>query len=116
MVEYRPLTTADLEAFYGSRPVPTIRGVGLFEDGKPIAVGGLAYGRGASEAFMELRDGAQRYPVSVMKATRLAMQMMRDAGARVVFAKVDTKRDTAPRFLSRLGFTPMGDGRWMWHS
>lgn len=101
MVEIRPATQKDVEAFYGKLPVFTMRGVVGTKDGEILGLGGTYKYQGNTVVFCEIKESAKQYRKSILKAAKMVINSIKD---KRVFAFCDTGQSTAPAFLEHLGF------------
>lgn len=99
----RYATAVDIRNWYGNIP-GTMRCILLEVDGNPIAFGGVMHRDGRLVAFMEMKDGAQKYGVSIMKASLKGIREIISGYSQPVYAIVDDEWKSAPEFLKRLGF------------
>lgn len=100
---------ADLyERFHGERPPYRIRGVAVVADGEPVAVGGIGFHGVCLEVFMDMRESAPCYPKLLLRGGREVIRMAREYNLPALAVR-NEELDSAPRFLSRLGFVPDGD-------
>lgn len=103
------------------RPMPyRARALTAFEGDKILGIGGIAMlPDGTALAFLHLAEGAERKSVTLHKA---ALKILADAkarGIRTIVAQADPCRDTAERWLMRLGFEPVKVGTervWKWQN
>lgn len=115
-----PTTRDDVGAFFPQASPWRIRALTASVDGKIIGIGGIAHHYdGSMVAFIEASEAdCKRYPVTLHKAALRALKEWRALGIKRVFAKVDTSREAAGRWLLRLGFRRAGqiDGQdgYLW--
>jgi hypothetical protein len=105
--EVRSATRADLAAYYGHDNIgPSVKAVVGVLDGKPVAIGGIAFKNGMVELFADIKDEARPYKHHLH---RTALRLIKDAlkEHKYVFAAADEKEPTAAKWLSRLGFKHM---------
>jgi hypothetical protein len=111
----RPATRDDIERFKGDRDLgPSVKALVGEVDGNLIALGGLAYSAGKVVAFLDLKPEARKYKKSMHRAALQVMQMARAGGHRYVYASADPEEPSAERWLARLGFDQVGDGKFRW--
>ncbi len=99
----RYATAEDIRNWYGHIP-GTMRCILIEVDGKPISFGGVMRRDGRLVAFMEMKEGAQKYGVSIMKASVKAVKEIISTYSQPVYAIVDDEWKSAPAFLKRMGF------------
>jgi hypothetical protein len=110
MVEVRPTTPEDVEAFVSAPLDYRIRAWTGLVDGRIIAIGGVAYlPHGVAALFMHSTDEARRYPVALHKAGRRMVDMVRASGATRIRAMPQPDIERAAAWLERLGFRRMPD-------
>ena len=119
-VTVRPSTRADFDLLTdGPRPF-RVRAFTGEVDGRPIAIGGLAYlERDVVGAFLHATDEARQYPMALHKAGLATMALARELGLRRVVAMADPGVAPAERWLARLGFTKEavnGVTVWAWNA
>lgn len=91
-----------------------MQAVVLDVDGEILAVGGIYYEGSRIIAFSDLKPGAEAYKKSIMRGTKMILELMRKK-RRPVHAVRDPEISTAPGFLAHLGFEQVGD-YYEWHS
>jgi N-acetylglutamate synthase-like GNAT family acetyltransferase len=107
----RHSTQADIDAMM-SAPLPCrVRSLTIEVDGRVLGIGGIAYlPNGEVGVFSELTDEVrQDYPVTLHKAGRRLMAMIRDLGLKKLVATTDPEAKTPQRWLERLGFEATGE-------
>lgn len=107
-VEIVPATADHLRQFFGDSPRQTVRAWAVLLDGKPVGLGGFAYGGDYITVFSDLRPEIRPYRKVILKA---AQHVMREAVSRhqgAVMAIADPNEPTAPNFLKHLGFLWVG--------
>jgi len=116
----RPLTIDDLKAWWPHTDVDrTVRGFTAEHDGEIVGVAGVMYLPSRLLAFAEMVDGAQRFPLSIMRMARLMRRLMGELGA-PVFAQADPQYRNSAALLERVGFRHVqgdmyvfkNEGRW----
>lgn len=106
-IEVRPATREDIFAFMGECR-QTMKAFVAIHEGKPIALGGLAFIKGRVVAFCDLGDDqAKRHPKTLHKAALGVMKAALDSRHRYIFAERSETEPTAARWLERLGFRPV---------
>lgn len=116
--DLRPTTPEDVASFI-KEPLPyRIRAITGTVDGEIKGIGGLAYlPDGTAVAFLEMAEGAERYKVTLHRAALRVIEEAKARGVRKIVAQADLTRDTAERWLDRLGFAPVevdGERVWIW--
>lgn len=96
----------DIKDWYGKVPA-TMRAIILEINGDPMMICGVIHGVDHYMAFMDMKTGAQKYPIAIMKATRAAIMDVFQHYKQPIFAIVDDELDSAPRYLERIGFSPL---------
>lgn len=115
-VVVRPAQPEDFLALASRLPPVRVRGYAGIEDGRVIAVGGVAHvGDGVFQAFFDTADpdAPKRYPVTLCRAAVRVLRDARAAGIPRVVAFAQEGVEGAERFLLRLGFVAAADGSGM---
>lgn len=118
MIRLAPATVTDFEAVFGTAPPWRIRGVTAHQDGRPVALGGLAYSPdGLAMAFYAGTEAVQRFPVAITRAVMTGLAAARARGVRRIVAECDTSIEAAARWLARLGFRETEvPNVWIWEA
>jgi len=103
-VEIRPATRQDIKEFYGNTMRDSCRAWSGFYDGKLVCVAGVAITRNLMLVFMEMRSDDDVPDITVWRGALEIWSKIQDLGYSVLYAVADPKLETAPAFLSRLGF------------
>lgn len=108
---YQPITLSDFQEFYkDTHPPVTIRGYSFFLDDDLVAISGVRNeGGGCFIAFSDMKEGVIVKKATIWRAALVVMNMIDEMHV-PVFAFVNPALDTAPRFLTRLGFVMVSDG------
>lgn len=94
--------------FYGVQPVSRIRGVCVKVWGGPVvAVGGIAMEGDGVRVFMDMKPEAKAYPRQLVEGGRQVIALARRSRL-PVYALQDTEIESSARFLTHLGFEPLG--------
>ena len=112
----RLLTVADAEAYYG-RPVSwPVAGLAMEDDGKVVAVGGVAWRDDGCFAFLDCDKELMPHPRAAIKLARMVIFAVKAAGEDVIFAARDERIAMSDKFLRLVGFKPAGtrDGVEIW--
>jgi hypothetical protein len=114
-IEVRQVTRADLDLFYEEVKYPTVSGYIAILDGKPVALGGLAYAGGYVVAFFDIRDEARPYKLHLMAKMKSVMDEAKQKH-RVIIALPDENEPTSRKLLRTMGFVPGEDytAAWKW--
>lgn len=100
----RPATREDLDAFSNMTGKPTIKAIVAEINGKIIAVGGLAYGKGRWYSFCDLTPEARKYKMRIARTARRIFDEARRSGIKYIYAEADTREPRAVAWLTSLGF------------
>lgn len=103
----RYATRDDISGWYDKVP-GTMRAIALEVNGEVVAFGGVMRRDHRLVAFMEMKDDAPKYQVSMVKAARKAIMEIISTYNQPVYAVVDDEWKTAPRFLEYCGFIDSG--------
>ena len=100
-----PATEALAREYYGGKIPVTMRAYFLLDDdGKPIgAAGFIRKAKNYMVVFSEGKEEAYRDKKMVMRFARMMMDVA-DSNGWTLLADADDTKDTAPRFLTHLGF------------
>jgi hypothetical protein len=108
MPEIQPLTRDTFIRFHGEPPPYRVQGYAIVDDGEPIMVGGLAVHSDWIEVWMDMRPEAARFPKLIFKVGKQVVSKAASYNM-PAFAVADEDRETAPRYLSHLGFVQEGE-------
>lgn len=103
----RYVTRDDLSGWYEKVP-GTMRAIALEVNGEVLAFGGVMRRDNQLVAFMEMKDEATKYPVSMVRAACKAIKEIISTYSQPVYAVVDEEWKSAPRFLEYCGFIDSG--------
>lgn len=105
----RKATASDVAFFYGieSMPKASMKAIVIEVDGEVKAIGGVSFTNGGPVAFMNMRDGADKHPILIMKAVKEIKKNIYSQFRSPIYAIRDSSLDTSDRFLRRLGFLPI---------
>ncbi len=95
-------TAADVREFYDGPCPHSMRACVALLDGRPVALGGIAYREGLLYAFMELKDEMRPYRLSIGKFARRLTEIFGRGVPGITIA--EPSEPTAPRLLEWLGF------------
>jgi hypothetical protein len=110
----RRATVADYREFYGKSPEITVRGIAGELDGRVLAFGGIARQRGIPYIFFDMKEEARPHKKAIVKGAFALLQMIGELPPGLpVSAVANPNEKTAPRFLTRLGFVPIGDAGYI---
>jgi hypothetical protein len=112
-VRIRYATASDVARYYQGPVAHTVKAVVMEVEQEVLAIGGVAYLRGMTLAFMEMLPGAERYPVSLMKASRRAAREL-FTGIKPLLALCDDRLLTSEKYLQHMGFAPLRDDYYIW--
>jgi hypothetical protein len=112
-VDIRYATAMDVAEYYKGPVAHTIKAVVMTVDDEVLAIGGIAYINQMALAFMEMLPGAERYKLSLIKASKRAMKEF-FSSVRPLLALCDDRLPTAENYLKRMGFVPLSDDYYIW--
>ena len=111
----RPATAADLRAFYGDRPCPTLKGLVVARGEEILGVIGLAREGARSKYFSEIREDLRprlRRMISLRTIWK-SMELVRSSRL-PVYALAQTDEPDSHRVLQRLGFAHVDGDVYQW--
>src|SRR3972149_732600 len=101
----RPATREDIEGFSDLPNKPTVKAWVGELDGEIVALGGFAFSHGRWFGFVDLKDEARRYKMTIARAAKRIIAEAREQGIKFVYADADPEEPGAVRWLTSLGFT-----------
>lgn len=105
-VQYRPITVADFDQFYGAdRPRGTVKGIAFLIDGEVSGVAGVELRNGFFYAFSDIKENANVGKLTIWRCAVMMRDWLRGLGVDV-YACASIGSD---RFLMRLGFIRKGE-------
>jgi N-acetylglutamate synthase-like GNAT family acetyltransferase len=119
LLEIRPTTKADCDAFYNKAPPYRIKAHTGLWNGEIVAIGGLGFEPGGKVvAFADLKEISRQVQGGLV-LHRMARRIIADAkaaGIRRLVAQMDENIPAAERWLKRLGFEPLTQDKvfWQW--
>jgi hypothetical protein len=113
VIAFRPATSADIEKFYGDMPRETLRVLVITLDEEPVGLIGMAVEKGRYRAFSEYKPALEPHlkSMTVRRAMKAAQRMYAEAKLPVYALQ---EKDSG--ILLRVGFQPISDGVYLWHS
>lgn len=108
MTRVRWATPEDVRIYYDGEPRPTLQAVVLEVDGELLAMGGIYYHGNRIIAFSDLKPGAEKYGLSIMRGSKMIVELMRKK-RRPIYAVREEGLDSAPGFLAHFGFEQTGE-------
>lgn len=114
MQSHRIATYEDLHRFYGRKLPMTVKAVCVLNDDEPIMVAGVSFHRGEVTMFLDMKDGAEMYPVAIMKGVKKIMTDLKADGYRALYAVADTGIESSIRFLKHIGFVHSHGDVYKW--
>jgi hypothetical protein len=112
----RPLTAADVDAFYGLPVKWPAAGLAVEDGGKVVAVGGFAWRDDGCFGFLDCGRQYMPAPRRAIRLARMVISAVKQSGEDVVFTARDASVPKSEKFLRALGFTPHSvvDGVEVW--
>jgi hypothetical protein len=119
MVEIRPATQKDAEAFYGKKPIKSMRAYVAVLDGEPIGIGGVFRDSDAFVAFSEMKPEMRKYPKDIVRGYRMIFDIIKKYN--VVYAIANKQENNARKLITKLGFkltevNSAGEEVYIWHN
>jgi FMN phosphatase YigB (HAD superfamily) len=106
-VEVRPATAGDMEAYYGHRNKQTAWVWAGLVDGEVVGIGGWSYVAGDPIAFLDLKDEARPYKVTIWRGIKRVLAEAQSRGVRLIAIR-DEDELSSTRLLTRAGFRERG--------
>ena len=104
MLAIRPATREDIEAFSDLPNKPTMRAWVAELDGRIVGLGGIALSKGRWFAFVDLKDEARPFKVTIARSALRFLDEARRDGIRFIYAEVSRHEPRALPWLLSLGF------------
>lgn len=119
MIEIRPATQKDAEAFYGKKPLKSMRAIVAVLDGEPIGIGGVFREDHMHVVFSEMKPEMRKYKKAILKVSYMVYDIMKRYN--VVYAVANKEEKTAPRLITHFGFrlaeiNSEGEEVYIWHN
>lgn len=119
MIEIRTATQKDAEAFYGDKPLKSMRAYVAVLDGKPIGIGGVFREEHMHVAFSEMKDEMRKYPKDIVRGYYKIFEIIQRYN--IVYAIANKKENNARKLITRLGFklaeiNSEGEEVYVWHN
>lgn len=111
----RHATESDIRNWYGRIPA-TMRAIVLEVDNDPKMICGVLHQADHYMAFMDMKNDAQRFPVAIMKASRMAILEVFSKYHQPILAIESDEHESANRFLKRMGFKPINEKVMIWET
>lgn len=109
----RAATAEDAKAYWGQSLPVSVRGYVAELDGKVMGIAGLAYGTNQITAFADMAEGGQKYPMAIMRITKLVKGLLNETRA-PVYCNADVTLPNARKFLEHVGFKHDEGRRYVW--
>lgn len=112
-VSWRYASATDLFQFYGEHRPETMRAIVVLKNDEPLIVMGLIYRRDSALLFSDYKPEAWefRHSMAVLRAIKKVMALVIQS-QRPVYSV----RQEGSDLLDRLGFTPVSEDVYRWHS
>ena len=109
----RAATAEDAKAYWGKSLPVSVRGYVAELDGKVMGIAGLAYAPTQIRAFADMAEGGQKYPMTIMRITKLVKALLNETKA-PVYCNADEALPNARKFLEHVGFKPFDARTYVW--
>jgi hypothetical protein len=109
----RAATADDAKAYWGKNPPASIRAYVAEHDGKVMGIAGLVYGQNQIQAFADMAEGGQKYPLAIMRITKLVKALLNETRA-PVYCNADVTLPNAKKFLEHVGFKLYSGRTYVW--
>ena len=100
----------DVETMLGGRPKYSMRGIAVRNGERCIGLCGVQHGQ-YYDAFSTITDEMRKYPGAIWRAA-VKFRALLNQYEGPVFARAGEA--TAPAFLERIGFEPIGEDMYQW--
>ena len=119
MIDIRAATQKDVEAFYGGKPLKSMRAFVAVLDGQPIGIGGIFREEHMHVVFSEMKPEMRKYKKAILKISYLVCDIMKQYN--VVYAVASKNEESATRLITHFGFRLVeinseGEGVYVWHN
>lgn len=109
----RAATADDAKAFWGETLSVSIRGYVAEHEGRIMGIAGLAYAPNHILAFADMAEGGQKYPMAIMRITKLVKALLNETNA-PVYCNADVTLPNSKKFLEHVGFKPTTGRTYVW--
>lgn len=109
----RAATADDAKAYWGKSLPVSMRGYVAELDGKVMGIAGLAYGVNQITAFADMAEGGEKYPMAIMRITKLVKGLLNETRA-PVYCNAEIARPGAAKFLEHVGFKHVNGRTYVW--
>ena len=118
MVEIRPATQKDVDAFYGKKPIYSMRAYVAVLNDEVIAIGGVCRQEGHMVAFSEMKPEMRKHKKDIIRVGQKIFEIIQ--GYNTVFTVANPKEKHAKKHITRLGFELVeinreGEEVYRWH-
>lgn len=110
----RSMTAADAQAYWGKELPASVRGYAVELEGTVMGIAGLAYLPTEIRAFADMVEDGQKYPMTIMRITKLMKALMNETKA-PVYCNPSASLPNAKRFLEHVGFKPVDGRTYVWN-
>lgn len=118
MVEIRQATQKDVDAFYGKKPMYSMRAYVAVLGDEVIAIGGVCRQEGHMVAFSEMKPEMREHKKDIIRGYRKLFEIIQ--GYNTVFAVANSEEKLAGKMIKKLGFELVeinreGEEVYRWH-
>jgi hypothetical protein len=108
-VVFRETTKEDMLSFFNLETLPfTVKALTFLLDGDIIAISGVRYSGGGFLAFSDIKEGVSLNKITIYRGALEVMKMLKSLNLPLEACPKDFH--TAPKFLTKLGFTQNSTG------
>jgi hypothetical protein len=109
----RPATADDAKAYWGPVLPTSVRAYVAEKDGELLGIAGLAYMPTGILAFADMKEGGQKYPMAIMRITKLVKALLNETSA-PVYCNADMSLPNSRKFLEHVGFKLRNGRTYVW--
>jgi hypothetical protein len=108
-VIFRETTKDDMLKFFNLDSLPfTVKALTFLLDDDIIAISGVRYGDAGFLAFSDIKEGVSLNKMTIYRGALEVMKMLKDLDLPLIASPKDF--ESAPKFLTHLGFSPNATG------
>jgi len=113
-IKIRPATQEDATKFYNGNAPHSFRGVVIAKDDDIIALGGVFRDNNLNMAFSEFKPEAFKHKKAIVKATNMAVEIMKENYNLVFVYVFHNQYGTSHSYIKHYGFTEYQPNIYVW--